>query len=156
MPSMLEPTEGQDQGPQEPVTESPATPVETGADGDSAARIAELTQRITELEQEKSKRDREDTITDLAQRFQYVTPEMLNAFGNVSTEELEGHARVLNTAIHEREKPRSAGSGGLDPHRSNGRQPATWAGAFQRAREQRRNGRGGVTLFSDSRGSGEL
>ncbi|MGP8302153.1 hypothetical protein ACTPOK_30380 [Streptomyces inhibens] len=150
---MAEPPESPGQGQEEIRT---AEPAEAGATVGPEARVAELTQRIAELEQEKSARERQDTITDLAQRFQYVTADMLHAFGSIPTEDLEERAQALNTAIHEREKPRSMGSGGLDPHNSSGRQPATWAGAFQRAREQRRNGRSGVTLFSNSRGSGEL
>ncbi|MBP8537292.1 hypothetical protein [Streptomyces sp. MK37H] len=116
---------------------------ETDVSPDHETRIAELTQRIAELEREKADRERADTIAELAHRYQYLTPELLRAFGDIPAEELEERALLLNAAIHEREKPRTLGSGGLDPHNANDERPATWAGAFRRAREERRKGRSG-------------
>lgn len=145
---MAEPPDTPGPGQEEIRTSEPA---EAGATVGPEARVAELTQRIAELEQEKSTRERQDTITDLAQRFQYVTADMLHAFGSIPTEDLEERAQALNAAIHEREKPRSMGSGGLDPHNSSRRQLYHVGGripAGPRTTPQRAQWRNPVQQFS--------
>ncbi|MCL7490098.1 hypothetical protein M8I34_01275 [Streptomyces sp. MCA2] len=125
-----------------PETNPPQATQDTGTAPD--AHLAELTARIAELEQEQAAREREGTIQDLARRYPYMTLEILRTFGNVPTAELEERARVLSVALHERGTSPAPGHvhlgrGGLSPNESP--RPTSWADAFRRAREQRRNGR---------------
>lgn len=146
MSSPTEPTPGPDSAPepqpqQDTGTDSPSQAIPDSA-VDDGARIAELTARIAELEQEKTAREREDAIKDLARRYPYMTPEVLRTFGNVPTAEMEERARILSAAIHERDNGTAPGQvrlgrGGLSPNESP--RPTSWADAFRRAREQRRN-----------------
>ncbi|RBM16063.1 hypothetical protein [Streptomyces sp. PT12] len=125
-----------------------------GASAEHEARIAELTKRVAELEKEKADREREDAITDLAKRYRNITPEMLHVFGNMPLEELRERAAALDSAIQKQSPNLPIGRGGLDPTASGPH--ATWPGAFQRARENRRKGESGVTFLSNGRFSGEL
>ncbi|WP_157878539.1 hypothetical protein [Streptomyces chattanoogensis] len=137
-------------GSQEVITDAPEPA--TGAETIAAleARIAELTARIAELEQEKADRAREDAITALAERYRLPAP-VLRSLGDVPAAELEERARILNAAIQERDRPRNPlGRGGLDPNNANERN-ATWAGAFQQARENRSKGNGSATFTGNVR-----
>ncbi|QKW05577.1 hypothetical protein HUT18_03495 [Streptomyces sp. NA04227] len=165
MSSPTEPAPGHDTAPDipeaPPAPHDSNTPPEASTDpqADPGHLVAELRKRIAELEQDKADQEREDLIQDLARRYHYMTPDVLRSFGDLPTAELEERAHLLNNAIHERTTGPAPGHiplgrGGLSP---NGKpRSVTWAGAFQRAREQRRTGRGGVTYFSDGRSSGEL
>ena len=123
----------------DPAASPGANEAGTGTPG-APGEHAELRQRIAELEQYKENREREDAIADITRRYQYITPEVMRAFGDVSPEQLEVLAQAVNTALHERNTAGGIGAGGLTPN-SPSEQSAQWSGAFSRARQERQAGR---------------
>ncbi|MEU9113021.1 hypothetical protein AB0D04_14875 [Streptomyces sp. NPDC048483] len=138
MSSLTEPTPNSAAEPEAPPQgDAESNPPQATQDAGTApdADIAELNAQIAQLEQEKAAREQEDTIQDLARRYPYMTPEILRAFGNAPTAELQERARVLSAAIHERDTSPAhghvhLGRGGLSPNESP--RPTSWADAFRR------------------------
>jgi hypothetical protein len=116
-----------------------------GASTEQEERIAALRKHVAELEGELH-RER------LARAYQLPDDVAARITGGTA-EERQTDAKKLADVFHRRRVP--LGRGGLDPTGESQRR-ATWPEAFRRARENRRNGRDGVTFTSDSRSSGEL
>ncbi|MGW2815133.1 hypothetical protein [Streptomyces sp. NPDC001415] len=134
--------------PSVPSAEPPLPP-----EPDSTSQTTEadrLRTELAELRRERDARERQDAVDGLLRRFQYMTPEIVQALGDdFPLDRLEAVAAAVNGAVHVGRYPRGLGRGGLDPTDGNQRD-VTWGRLFTQARQNRAQGQG-ATIVGDLR-----
>ncbi|MDI3408421.1 hypothetical protein [Streptomyces cavernicola] len=107
--------------------------------------------RIAELEQEQDDKARQEFTSYLAHKYN-LPPALAARITGATDEEREVDAKALAQAYHDGRPsafPRSRPGGGLSPYEKP--RTATWARAFERAREGQRRG-SGVTFITNPTG----
>ncbi|MFC0847112.1 hypothetical protein ACFH04_25855 [Streptomyces noboritoensis] len=121
-----------------PLPQEPDDAAETETD--------RLRAEVADLRRERDAWERQDAVDGLLQRFQYMTPEIVQALGDdIPLDRLEAVAKAVNGAVHGGRYPRGLGRGGLDPTGGD-RQDVTWDRLFSQARHNRTQGQGTTSV----------